>query len=77
LSDNLIKDKTQFATQPLKVLTDIHKELDLNHDVKHLIKLASKMENSSPNQVLLFVEEAFRNLLKIRDYPLAEIDIQK
>jgi hypothetical protein len=48
LSENLLKDKTQFSTQPLKVLTEIHKELDLNHDLKHLTKLASKMENSTP-----------------------------
>jgi hypothetical protein len=39
--------------------------------------MSTKVEKSSAAQVLLFVQDSFSKLLKLREYPFAEIKIEK
>jgi hypothetical protein len=43
----------------------------MNHDIRKLTNLSKKVENCTPAQVLLFVEDAFKKLLQKREFPLA------
>lgn len=78
LNREVLSSKIQFKSRPLTYLSELQKEIDLNHDMQELLdKSRTGRQLSSPTQLLMFVEDAFKRLLEVRESTQAAFSINK